>query len=165
MTPRLRHLLHAGAMLAGALGVALLFNALSPRGIPLVGQWDTEVGVVTPAPEEDEASATVQTVADARSLWEKGSVFLDARHGESYREGHIKGAVSLPVYDFDALFFDFIDAYPLETPLVTYCSGRLCDESHRLAAMLKEEGYADVRVFADGLPAWVAAGLPVEVGR
>jgi len=154
------------ALLLGvSAGVALVWNAVSPRGIPLVGQWDVEVGVVTPAPEADERAVTVQAVDEARGLWETGSVFLDARNAASYLEGHIKGAVSLSVYEFDALFFDFIDAYPFETSLVTYCSGRLCDESHRLASMLRETGYTHVRIFADGLPAWVAAGLPVEEGK
>ncbi|VVS95193.1 rhodanese-like domain-containing protein [Desulfoluna spongiiphila] len=148
-----------------AAAVALVWNTLSSRGIPLVGQWNAEVGVVTPAPEADEQDVTVQTVSEAQRLWEAGDVFVDARATESYRESHIKGSVSLSVYEFDALFFDFIDAYPLETKLVTYCSGRLCDESHRLATMLKELGYEDVRIFADGLPAWADAGLPVEEGR
>lgn len=146
-------------------GVALAWNALSPWGIPLMGQWNTETGLVTPTPDAEENAATVQTVAEANALWESGAVFLDARDVESYVEGHVKGAVSLSVYDFESLFFDFIDAYPPDTAFVVYCSGRLCDESHRLAVMLKEEGYAHVRIFADGMPAWVAAGLPVGEGR
>jgi len=161
----MRYLVRMALLLVVSTGVALAWNAVSSRGIPLVGQWDAEVGVVTPAPGADEQDLTVQTVGEAQGLWETGVVFVDARHMESYLEGHIKRAVSLSVYEFDALFFDFIDAYPLETKLVTYCSGRLCDESHRLARMLKELGYEDVRIFADGLPAWAAAGLPVEEGK
>ncbi|WP_300666798.1 rhodanese-like domain-containing protein [Desulfoluna sp.] len=164
MKSGVRYLMRMALLVGVSAGVALVWNALAPWGLPLFGQWDTEVGVVTPAPEDDEADLTVQTVEEAQVLWAKGAVFLDARAAQSYSEGHIKGAVSFSVYDFDALFFDFIDAYPPETPFVTYCSGRFCDESHRLAAMLKEEGYVHVRIFADGLPAWMAAGLPVDGG-
>lgn len=153
------------ALLLGvSIGVAMVWNAFSPWGIPLVGQWNAEVGVVTPVPDAEENAVTVQTVEEARVLWEAGVVFLDARDARSYGEGHIKGAVSLPVYEFESLFFDFIDSFLTDTPFVVYCSGRLCDESHRLALMLKEEGFFQVRIFADGIPAWVAAGLPVEEG-
>lgn len=161
----MKYLIRMVVLLVASTGVALVWNAFSPDGIPLVGQWNAEEGVVTPAPESDEEELIVQTVDEARGLWDDGVVFVDARNTESYLEGHIKGAVTLSVYEFDALLFDFIDAYPSETRLVTYCSGRLCDESHRLATMLRELGYTDVRIFADGLPAWSAAGLPVEEGR
>ncbi len=152
-------------LLVASVGVALVWNALSPKGIPLVGQWNAEVGVVTPTPDADENAATVQTVEEAKALWMSGVVFLDARDSGSYEEGHIKGAVSLSVYDFESRFFDFLDAYPPDTLFVAYCSGRLCDESHRLAVLLKEGGYSRVRIFADGIPAWVAAGLPVGEGE
>lgn len=143
-------------------GAGLTWNAVSPRGLPLHGQWDDALGVVTPSPETGDGAATLQTVEAARLLWEKGAVFIDARNRESYDGGHIKGAVSLSVYEFDTLFFDFIDAYSPDTLLVLYCSGRLCDESHRLGTMLRQEGYESVKIFADGLPAWTAAGLPTE---
>ena len=149
-------------LVVGALGVALIWNVLSPWGIPLRGQWDTEVGVVTPAPSNGDDGVTLQTVEAARLLWEAGAVFLDARKAQSYAENHIQGAISFSVYDFDALFFDFIERYPADTPFVLYCSGRLCDESHRLARMLEQEGYTSLQIFADGIPAWVAMGLPVE---
>lgn len=145
-----------------SVGVGLAWNAISPRGIPLHGQWSDTLGVVTPTPEAGDGDATLQTVEEARLLWGKGAVFVDARNGESYAANHIKGAISLSVYEFDALFFDFIDAYAPDTLLVLYCSGRLCDESHRLGTMLKQEGYESVKIFADGLPAWIAAGLPIE---
>ena len=140
------------------------FNAMRPAGIPLIGQWDTSVGVVSPTATSEEISQTIQTVAEARRLWEGGSLFLDARATESYAEGHIKGAVGFSVYEFEETLFDFLDAVSPETPLVTYCSGRLCDESHKLATFLEEAGYTNVRVFADGYPAWVEEGYPVAVG-
>ncbi|BCS96128.1 sulfurtransferase [Desulfoluna limicola] len=160
-----RYVVRMGLLLVASAAVALVWNALSPWGLPLVGQWNAEVGVVTAVPDAEESAATVQTVDEARALWESRVVFLDARDSGSYLEGHIKGAVSLSVYDFESRFFDFMDVYPPEAPLVVYCSGRLCDESHRLAVMLKDAGYVHVRIFADGMPAWVAAGLPVGEGK
>ncbi len=157
-----RVVIRMALLVVGAVGVALIWNAFSPWGIPLKGQWDERVGVVTPTPSDESAGRILQTVEAAHLLWEEGAVFLDARYPSSYAQSHIKGAVSFSVYDFDTLFFDFMDRYPPETPFVIYCSGRLCDESHRLAEMLTQEGYTSLRVFADGIPAWVAMGLPVE---
>ena len=145
--------------------MGLLFNGLRPSGIPLVGQWDTSKVVVSPSASDEEISKTIQSVEEARIVWEAGALFLDARVMDSFDEGHIQGARAFSVYDFDALLFDFLDAVPeTNTPLVVYCSGRLCDESHRLAGLLEEVGYTNVRVFADGYPAWKAAGLPVSSG-
>lgn len=151
-----------GLLVGVSMGVALAWNALSPWGIPLVGQWRVEEGAVTPTPAE---AVILQTVSDARALWAAGVLFVDARDAGRFREGHVQGAVSLSVYDFESRFFDFIEAHPPETALVIYCSGRLCDESHRLASLLAVEGYHNVRIFADGMPAWVAAGLPVGEGQ
>ena len=46
--------------------------------------------------------------------------------------------------------------------MITYCSGRTCEDSHNLARLLSEVGFTDVRVFIDGFPGWEAEGYPVE---
>ena len=56
----------------------------------------------------------------------------------------------------------FLKRYPLDQPIVTYCSGRTCEDSHILARLLSEAGYTSVRIFIDGLAGWQAEGSPVE---
>lgn len=141
-------------------------NALSPHGIALVGQWDVNKGVVTAVAKNDVVShdREITGVDEAYALYQTGSaLFVDARDKTMYDEGHIKGAVDLSVYDYDLLFGEFIQAHPrMDQLIVTYCSGRECEDSHRLAQYLSEDGYTHVRVFIDGYPSWQAKGLPVE---
>jgi 3-mercaptopyruvate sulfurtransferase SseA len=58
----------------------------------------------------------------------------------------------------------FLAKYPLSTRIVTYCSGRECEDSHELAQILLQFGYENVSVFIDGFPAWEKSGFPVEEG-
>ena len=156
-------LTRAGALLAAAVLAGLAFNAVSPAGIPLFGQWDTAQGVVNAGGQAGvvDVGREIRTVSQARALFDEGAaVFVDARSEDAYAEGHIPGAVSLPVNDFDEKIPTFWERYPLEGEIVTYCSGRTCEDGHRLARLLEEVGYERVRVFIDGYPGWAEAGYP-----
>jgi len=98
-----------------------------------------------------------------KKIYDQGStVFIDARSEESYRDGHIKGAIAFPVGKFNNRIDNFLSHYPIDQPIVTYCSGRSCEDSHRLAQMLMDSGYEQVSVMIDGYPGWEARGFPVE---
>lgn len=145
---------------------ALAVNALSPRGIALVGQWDVEKGVVSAVSKHDvvDYQREIKRVEDAFALYQAGeSLFVDARDDDLFAQGHITGAAHLFVYDYDNVIDAFVERYPDKDRLiVTYCSGRECEDSHTLAQYLTEEGYRHVKVFIDGFPAWEKEGLPVE---
>lgn len=148
-----------------AVVLAFVVNTFSPNGIALVGQWDTARGVITarPAAAAEERLQEIDSAARAKEIFDRGSVlFADARSKNDYENGHIPGAVSLPVGRFDERIESFLNQYPPEQPIVTYCSGRACEDSHHLARFLSEAGYTDVRIFIDGFPAWQAEGYPVE---
>jgi rhodanese-related sulfurtransferase len=49
--------------------------------------------------------------------------------------------------------------------LVLYCNGLHCGRSKRLAAELRGSGYADVRRYQLGIPAWRALGGVTQVER
>ena len=151
-------------MIGVAVAAAFLVNGLSPRGIPLVGQWDARQGVVTA--DTDTAALwrgfEIQDPADAKKLFDAGgALFVDVRSRDLYDEGHIPGAVSLPLGEFDDRVDGFAGRVPLEQPIVTYCSGRLCEDSHTAAQWLMERGFDNVLVFIDGFPGWTENGYPV----
>lgn len=151
-------------LLAVAASLALLVNRLSPRGIPLVGQWDTELGVVTA--DTDVAALWMDfELPDsqaAKQVFDAGSaLFVDVRGREMFEEGHIPGAVSLPLDDFETRLERFAAEVSATQPIVTYCSGRLCQDSHTAAQLLMEHGFANVVVYIDGLPGWIENGYPV----
>jgi len=145
--------------------LALTVNFISPRGIALIGQWDTAKGVITadPQPAEERKLQEIDSVTWAKEIYDKGHVlFVDARSQNNYEQGHIPGAVSLPLGQFDQMIESFLSKHALDQPMVTYCSGRTCEDSHHLARLLLEAGFTDVRVFIDGFPGWEAEGYPVE---
>lgn len=155
----------AGILFGVAVIIAFAVNYFSPGGIALVGQWDIIQGVIT-AKEKNDIVITDLEIGDvtlARKLYNSGKfVFVDARSRDDYEEGHIKGAVSLPVGEFDEKIEAFLEEYSPEKAIVTYCSGRTCEDSHRLAQLLLAFGYTEINVFIDGFPGWEAEGYPIE---
>ena len=152
-------------LVSASIITAFVVNYLSPAGIVLVGQWDTSRGVIT-ANEQNEIVLNDLEIGDvtlAKKLYDSQKfVFVDARSRDDYDEAHIKGAVSLPVGQFDEKIEEFLERYPPEKAIITYCSGRTCEDSHRLAQLLLAFGYTEINVFIDGYPGWKAEGYPIE---
>jgi rhodanese-related sulfurtransferase len=152
-------------LVSAAIITALAVNYFSPAGIALVGQWDTSQGVITANEKNDIAlnDLEIGDVTLAKKLYDSQNfVFVDARSRDDYDEGRIKGAVSLPVGQFDEKIEAFLEQYSPEKAIVTYCSGRTCEDSHKLAQLLMELGYTEINVFIDGFPGWEAEGYPIE---
>jgi len=151
------------------LGIAIIsaftVNFFSPSGIALVGQWDGSSGVVDSKADSDVFSGELEItqVKSAKQIYDKGTaVFVDARSLENFKNGHIKGAESLPLDQFDKFIEAFKKKYPANTFIVTYCSGRTCDDSHGLEQLLFDHGYVNVSIFIDGYHGWKAEGYPIE---
>ena len=161
-----KKLVNQGFILLGVSVIAaFIVNYFSPAGIALVGQWDTTAGVITAKAKNDVISGKleIEDVILTKKIFDNGNaLFVDARTREDYDNGHIPEAVSLPIGQFDELIDPFLDQYDIEQPIVTYCSGRTCEDSHNLAQLLIDFGYIDVKVFIDGYPGWEAEGFPVE---
>jgi len=82
-------------------------------------------------------------------------VLVDSRPKRTkYNKGHIPTAISIPDMQFD----DLKDQLPPEKSklVVFYCGGLHCKLSHKSAAKAIAMGYTNVKVFAEGYPAWVA---------
>jgi len=152
-------------LLGVSVGLALIVNYFSPAGIALIGQWDTSQGVITARAKNDVfiEALEIEDVRIAKQVYDSGkALFVDARSREDYEDGHIRGAASLPVGQFDELIGTFIDQHSPDQPIVTYCSGRTCEDSHNLAQLLLDFGFNNVKVFIDGFPGWEAEGYPIE---
>lgn len=152
-------------LLGVSVTLAFIVNYFSPVGIALMGQWDTAQGVITAKAKTDVVGGKleIEDVALAKQIFDNATaLFVDARTRDNYDDGHIPGAVSLPVGQFDELIDAFMDQHDIEQPIVTYCSGRTCEDSHNLAQLLMDIGYGDVQVLIDGYPGWQAKGYPVE---
>lgn len=104
-------------------------------------------------------------LAELQQLLAQGALALDARPHELYLQGHLPGALSLPLEELPDGTTLPAGRLPQGTTLITYCSGYGCADSYDLAGWLLQAGYGDVRVFEGGFPAWSDAGLPVVVGQ
>ena len=147
---------------------ALVFNAFSSKGIAIVGEWDTSKGVISAVSKEKPVvhDLEIDDIHVAKEIFDKKlAIFVDARPWEVYMEGHIKGAVALPLSSVEEMMESFLAQHPFSTPIVTYCSGRECEDSHELAQLLMDIGYSHVNVFIDGYPLWEESGYPIESGE
>ena len=118
------------------------------------------------APHPDRASVEIGT-DDAEQLFREGRLFLDARRTSVYAEGHIPKARSFPVWESDIA--DRVKAFYEEgldqnAPIVIYCSGGDCEDSHMLAEKLYMVGFNNLLLYKDGFPGWQKRGLPSVKG-
>jgi rhodanese-related sulfurtransferase len=155
----------AFSLLFLAVIAALITNHFSPVRIELIGQWDQGKSVINADTKDGSPDhhPDIDDVDMAKLIYDGGkAVFVDARSTDSYWKGHIKGAESLPIDEFDYMIDFFSNRYPTDKHIITYCSGRSCEDSHRLAQMLFGFGYESVSIMIDGFPVWEESGFPVE---
>lgn len=81
---------------------------------------------------------------------------IDVRPPEEYAQGHIPGAVNIPL---DRLESRLGELAP-EHEIVAYCRGPWCVLAFEAVARLRSAGIK-ARRLEDGLPEWRRAGLPV----
>ncbi len=141
-------LLLASAVLAGAA------NLVHPRKIPWVQDWSAQV-----EEQARDLGVPVVSLATAFELFKnREAVFIDARPEEEYFQGHVPGALSVPLSDLGNRLFDLME---FDQKLVAYCSGRDCDDALLLAVELKKARLDSV-VLIDGFEGWKKAGGEVE---
>ena len=140
------------------------FNMVRNDGLPLIATKQIiEGGQSTADSLLAETTLLFQPVmidlAIAKTFYDQGVLFIDARDDKEFREGHIAGSKLAPANPGEILRWATED-----DPVVTYCSGGECDLSMNLANELMGEdwGFARVFVFDGGLPKWIEAGYPVE---
>ena len=138
--------------------LSLTLNAVRPDGIPLLAK---ELAVAEEI-EYDTAEPRLFSITldQALELYQKGTVFVDAREPEYYQEGHIKGAWNIPF--FLELVFKLDSLQGKDAPMVIYCSGEECGSSEDLAYELQAEGFSNLLVFKGGWTAWNTSGYPIE---
>ncbi len=105
---------------------------------------------------------------DAAWLVAQGALVLDARRTKDYEGGHIAQARSFPVWesDIDARVTALVgEGRDGAVPVVLYCSGGDCEDSHMLAQKLFGAGFNNLLVYRDGWPDWVKRGGKSATGR
>ncbi len=75
---------------------------------------------------------------DVRLLWEEGAFFLDVREEWEYSQGHIKGALNIPLSGFRAR----LDEIPTDQKVYIYC--RSGQRSYNMVRAMNNLGYRNV---------------------
>ena len=120
------------------------------------------------------AGVTIPSAEQVKKLMSEGVPLFDVRPVAHYREAHIPGAVNVPYQmnspkevDYD----DAVDGFDLaklpkdkNAPMIFQCNGAECWYSYKAARYMVKRGYTKIFWFRTGLPAWKAAGYPVQRG-
>ena len=137
-----------------ALCLSAGLNAVRPDNIPWTEHWTDK--------KLRELGDKGVDAARAKTLWaSKSALFIDARDAESFAQGHIPDAESLPYDPFDPTAEQRILGLPKDRWLVLYCSSASCPLSKQMAEALTFNGYDKVLVLAGGYDAWTKEGGPV----
>jgi rhodanese-related sulfurtransferase len=113
------------------------------------------------APHPDKAYIEIP-YADVAALHAGGALFLDARRTSVYEQGHIAGARPFAVWESDVddkvrgLWEQRQDPKEQALPIVIYCTGGDCEDSHMLAQKLFGALFSNIYVYKDGFPDWQA---------
>jgi len=96
-----------------------------------------------------------------QAIASKTVVLLDANGSDSYRSGHIPGAI-----DFAADQEHLASLLPADKHalVVAYCGGEKCTAYKAAAAAAVKLGYVNVRHFAPGISGWKQSGEKTEPG-
>jgi ABC-type phosphate/phosphonate transport system substrate-binding protein/rhodanese-related sulfurtransferase len=116
--------------------------------------------------------AAIVTAEQAKKLMDQGVPLFDVRPESHYLEMHIRGARHVPYLmnspketDYD----DAVDKFDLaklprdkNAPMIFQCNGAECWYSYKAARYMVKRGFRKVYWYRTGLPAWQAAGFPIE---
>ncbi len=88
-----------------------------------------------------------------------GAVVIDVRNPEDYEEGHIPGAVNIPIRELP----DNLNSIPTDSPVWIVCQTGW--RTGMAVSSLRMMGYDNVEGWANEFPAWEEAGYEIETGE
>jgi len=157
---------------------AIATTATAPR-------TTTQPALPTPAPATPAPAAAASTKQypphadkeyieigydDVATLHARNALFLDARRTSIYEQGHIAGARTFSVWESDIdekvnnFYSERSDPRQQLEPIVIYCSGGDCEDSHMLARKLWGLQFNNIWVYKDGFPDWEKRGGKISRG-
>jgi rhodanese-related sulfurtransferase len=171
--PLLRPLVSAGqqtvaGVLIGSLAIlivsaaaGLIANGFSPRRIPLFPAVRARDVISLPLPPGIR-SMVPQEAYDAFQT--RSALFVDARSPDEYAQGHIPGAINIPVSDFENGVVSHMDQLDSAPAVATYCPSMECWDAVDVADRLREVTQKPIYVFEQGWEAWQADKHPITKG-
>ena len=143
-------------ILAAGICLGVVFNTFHKNRIPLI----------TPSKAEIYARKNIPTltVDEARARYDRGVLFVDARDPQDFEEGHVKGALNLPVRHLDLYYPRVKEQIPKDVEIVLYCASPECNASLYLAEELVKLKHKHIQVMLEGWDGWEEHGHPAAQG-
>lgn len=136
----------------------ILVLGLSVAGCGVIAPTTAEVVapqvVVSETPLELAPNLSVDEVADIMSS--TSVVIVDVREDYEYADGHIPGAVLIPL----AELANRVDEIPVDLPVILVC--RSGNRSGQAYDLLENQGFSNIHNMLGGMNDWTAAGYNVE---
>lgn len=139
----------------------------------LASAWKGEAAIQQPAsPQAQTAQAGGEELvpmpiplAQVKDMHDgKQAVVIDARSASTFIQGHIAGAVSLPLEEARKNPSSLKGRFSKDATIIAYCNGFSCHDSMDLGKLMMQAGYANVYVYEGGFPEWRDSGYPVAKG-
>lgn len=100
------------------------------------------------------------SVSEVKALAEsKKAVIIDVNGSDSFKSGHVPGAV-----DFDAVKDKLASVLPKDknTLVIAYCGGPKCNAYQAAANAAAKLGYKNIKHMSAGISGWKKAGEKLE---
>jgi len=157
-----------------ASGLGLSRNLISTESIPWI--YQRPVRVVYEKKDTKEITTTTHARVkqgqrillglDLEQVLEEyhfGSVFIDSRDTDEFLNGHVQGAISLPLSLAQQELPHEVNGLDRNERLILYCDESLCESSEELGGILMNRyGFTQVCIFKGGWEAWRDSGYPTE---
>ena len=139
-------------ILAAGICFGMVFNTFYKNRIPFI----------TPSKAEIYARKNIPTLTleEAKAVFDRGVLFIDARDPEEFEEGHVKDAINLPVRHLDLYYQKVKERVPKDAEIVVYCASPECNAGLYLAEEMVALKYEHIKVMLDGWDGWEDAGYP-----
>jgi rhodanese-related sulfurtransferase len=99
------------------------------------------------------------TIDELIEKLESGKVtILDVRPEAEYNQGHIAGAISIPIDELARRLKEL----PKRSEIIAYCRGPFCVYADEAVSILSKAGYKAKRL-EEGFPDWKLEELPIDV--
>jgi len=162
----LRHLREAGLVMARKDGLYVFYRIAGDGIVRLLGALRAvarenlaEVDKLVRLYLESKDSLEPVPAKELMQRAKKGLVVvLDVRPSEEYAEGHIPGAINIPIGELRKRLHEI----PGAQEIVAYCRGPYCVMAFDAVAELRKKGRT-ARRLENGFPEWKSAGFPVEM--
>lgn len=146
-----------------ALGASLLLSGCANSASYMASKTDTASVATKPSDAVAELikkhDLQVVDYKYARSKLASGmrgateALFIDSRPDRHYNAGTIPSSIQIHDTEFKE-HVKRIDGTPKDKEIIVFCQGWDCSKSPKVAAMLKEAGYKNVKLYQAGYPEW-----------